>query len=113
MPCTTLAPLTAADADAALDARAQVVCRLVQLVGAELLVLLGPHDFLLSGVELEDDLLYAVGVHAQLHIQGDPRHCSPPSRCAVIRAALLRAPCSSLAVQPLPQRHDATRTRLA
>src|SRR5215213_1816271 len=69
MPCTALAPLlAAADADAAHDAHAQVVGSLVQLVGAELLALLGPHNLLLSGVELQDDLLYAVGVHALLHI---------------------------------------------
>src|SRR5688572_19744828 len=74
MPCKSPPLVLLALADAVAD-RVEVSCHLVQLVRFELLALLRGEDVLVAVVELDDDLLYTVGVHADLrHV----KRASPP-----------------------------------
>src|SRR5215208_1465042 len=85
MPCKSSPLLLLAFADAVAD-RVEVRRHLVQLVRFELLALFRGEDVLVAVVELDNDLLYAVGVHAA------PRHVkrtAPPLRVRSFHQPLL------------------------
>src|ERR671910_1736016 len=85
IPCKSPPLVLLAFADAVAD-RVEVSRHLVQLVRFELLALLRGEDVLVAVVELDDDLLYPVGVHADLrHVE----RTSPPVPVRLFHQPLL------------------------